>query len=279
MTKLSVTMRKIKDAIYEILCLLLAIVFVYPVFYMVQASFKTHKEFGNPLSFPSILYLGNYMQVFKQVDVFQVYFNTLILCVGTLSLTIFLASMTGYTLARMKHIFFRICFFIFIAGMIIPFQSNLVLLFKMALFMHLYDTRTFLILLYTAGGIPLAVFLYMGFTKSIPREIEESAWIDGCGRFRMFWVIVFPLLLPATGTYIIMTVYGIWNDFMGPLIFLQDVNKMTLMTKIFQYKLEKNVDYGPIFSLSVLATLPLLVLFLFTQKYFIKGLTGGALKG
>jgi len=128
--------------------------------------------------------------------------------------------------------------------------------------------------------IPMATFLYSAFTKSIPRELEESAAIDGCGRFRMFWVIIFPLLLPATGTFVITNVFGLWNDFITPQIFLNSPEKMTLMPQIVQFMFNlQSINLGPVFALGTLAVLPLIVLFMFTQKYMLKGLVIGSIKG
>ncbi|GBG07690.1 hypothetical protein PAT3040_02246, partial [Paenibacillus agaridevorans] len=175
---------------------------------------------------------------------------------------------------------FQFLFFFFISGMVIPLQTGMIPIFKMGVALHLIDTRTFMILLYAAGALPMAIFMYSGFTKSIPREIEESAAIDGYGKFRAFWLIIFPLMLPATGTLIMLNIYGIWNDLFGPLLYLKDPSKMTLMSQIVQFKANhQSIDYGPIFALCVMATLPLIVLFIFTQKYMMKGLVAGAIKG
>ena len=146
--------------------------------------------------------------------------------------------------------------------------------------MHLINTRTLLVILYTAAQIPFATFLYAAFTKGIPRELEESAYMDGYGRFRTFWRIIFPLLLPATGTFVITNVFGIWNDFITPLIFLNDPDKLTLMPQIVQFMFNNtSIAFGPVFAVSVLAVLPLIVLFLFTQKYMLRGLVVGSVKG
>ncbi|MCU6712727.1 carbohydrate ABC transporter permease [Paenibacillus sp. J5C_2022] len=264
----------------EIIMIAFALIFLYPIFYLVTTSFKKPEHFYDPLSLPTSLYLGHYEKAFAKVDVLQGFLNTGIITFGSLILIVIVSSMAGYTIARMPHKFFQGLLLFFLSGMVIPLQTGMIPLFKLAVATHLIDTRTFLILLYTAGAIPFASFIYTGFTKSIPREMEESASMDGCGKWRTFWTIIFPLLLPATGTVFILNIYGFWNDLFSPLLFLKDPNKLTLMSQIVQFKANnQSVDYGPVFALSVIATLPLFLLFFFTQKYIFRGLVVGAVKG
>lgn len=264
----------------ELLMIAVALLFLYPIFYLIMASFKSPKDFYNPLSLPKSLYLGHYEKAFAKVDVWQGLFNTVIVTSGALILIVIVSSMAGYMIARSRHKFFQGLLLFFLSGMVIPLQTGMIPLFKLAVATHLIDTRTFLVLLYTAGAIPFAAFIYTGFTKSIPREIEESASIDGCGRWRTFWKIIFPLLFPATGTVFILNIYGFWNDLFSPLLYLKDPDKMTLMSQIVQFKANnQSIDYGPVFALSVIASVPLFVLFIFTQKYIFRGLVVGAIKG
>ncbi|RED51793.1 carbohydrate ABC transporter permease [Cohnella lupini] len=270
---------KFFDRLLEIGMIILALLVLYPCYYMFEASVKLPKEFYEPLKFPSRIFWGNYDNVFERVQVGRALLNTLLICGGTLVLLIIVASMAGYTISRNRHKLFQILFVLFLAGMIIPFQTSMVPIYKLAQSLHLMNTRTLLVLLYTAGTIPFATMIYVGFTKGIPRELEEAASIDGYGPLRMYWLIIFPLLLPATGTLIVTTVFGFWNDFIGPLLYLTDKDKMTLITQIFVFKSERSSDWGGIFALCSLATLPLILLFVVTQKYMIKGLTAGAIKG
>lgn len=264
----------------EIILLLVALLFLYPILYLVLASFKAPGQFYDPLAWPHSLYWGHYEKAFEKVNVWSGFMNTFAISAGSIGLIIVVSSMAGYVIARMPHRFFQFLFYFFISGMVIPLQTGMIPIFKMGVSLHLIDTRSFMILLYTAGAIPMATFMYAGFTKSVPREIEESASLDGYGRFRTYWFIIFPLLLPATGTLIMLNIYGIWNDLFGPLLYLKDPAKMTLMAQVVQFKANnQSIDYGPIFALCVMATLPLIVLFLFTQKYMMRGLIVGAVKG
>jgi raffinose/stachyose/melibiose transport system permease protein len=272
------TKRKPGFIMLEVILLVLALLYLFPVIYLLGASMKKSAEFYEPLKLPH-WYFGNYAKVFEQTHLFQALGNTLYICAVTLAINILVSSMAGYIIGRNNHRYFQLLFYVFLSGMIIPVQTSMVPLFKLQQILHMQSSLTYLCLLYVAGGIPYGTMVYSGFIKSVPRELEESASIDGAGRFRTFWSIIFPLLLPATGTILVTTVFWYWNDFISPLLYL-DINQTpTLITLIFKFKVDRGVDWGPIFSICVLATLPLIVLFLFTQKYLIKGFVAGAVKG
>ncbi|QGQ99164.1 carbohydrate ABC transporter permease [Paenibacillus psychroresistens] len=277
----AVSSKKSKLGLYvlEVILLIVAIFYLYPFYYMLESSIKPAKDFYIPLKLPSQIFWGNYHLVFAKANVLEAFTNTILICLGTMLLLVAVSSMAGYKITRRSEKLFQIMFFIFLSGLIIPLQTNMVPIFKLGIVLHLINTRTFLILLYTGTTVPFATMLYAGFTKNIPLELEDAASIDGCGPTRMYWAIIFPLLLPATGTLVVTTVFWFWNDFVGPLLYLQDPHKMTLITQIFRFKSERSSDWGPIFALCSLCTLPLIVLFLFTQKYLLQGLTAGAIKG
>lgn len=263
----------------EITLIVVGLLFLLPILYALMMSIKEPGLFYKPLSLPHSLYFDYYKQAFH-TDLFRGFKNSALVTAGTLGLTILVASLAGYSLSRNGEPVFRFFFLLFMTGMIIPSIGSLIPLFKLVTGMHLANTRTALVLMYTAGMIPFGTFLYAAFTKSIPRELEEASSIDGCGPFRLFFVVIFPLLLPATGTLILTQVYGVWNDFVTPLIFLNTADKMTLMPMIVQFMFNKqSTNYGPVFALCVLAMVPLLLLFLFTQRYMLKGLVIGSVKG
>ncbi|BBH19153.1 sugar ABC transporter permease [Paenibacillus baekrokdamisoli] len=267
------------NAFVEIILFIISLIFLYPVYYMIEASVKPAKDFYTPLQLPTSIIWDNYTAVFNKVNVWNGFMNSLLICAGTLAIVVAFCSMGGYVISRLNHRFFKLIFFIFLSGMIIPLQTSMIPLFKLALLFDLMNTRTLMVLIYTAGTIPLATMLYVGYTKNIPIELEDAAFIDGSSRTRMFWRIIFPLLLPATGTLVVISLFGFWNDFITPLIFMQDQNKMTLIMQIYRFKGAHSVEYGPIFALCALATVPLVIIFVFIQKYLIKGITAGAIKG
>ncbi|WP_219834589.1 carbohydrate ABC transporter permease [Paenibacillus sp. R14(2021)] len=270
---------KIRLMALEAALLLVALLYLYPFYYLFESAVKPAKDFYTPLKFPSKLIGDNFAKVFERVNFPLALLNTVLVCAGTIVLVVLVSSMAGYMISRRKERTFQLIFFLFLTGMIIPLQTSMVPIYKLGISLHLINTRSLLVLLYTAGTIPFATMLYTGFTKNIPRELEEAAHIDGCGRTRTFWTIIFPLLLPATGTLIVTTLFTFWNDFAGPLLYLTDPNKMTLITQIFRFKSERASDWGPIFALCFLCTMPLIIIFLFTQKYLLQGMTAGAVKG
>lgn len=263
----------------EIVLVLVGLLFLTPIIVLVMMTLKQPAIFYKPLVLPDRLYFEYYKEVLGH-EFLRGLRNSTIVTAGGLGATIATASMAGYAIARRSEKLFGWLFLLFMTGMIIPTVGSLIPLFKLVTSLQLANTLGMLVILYTAGLIPFAIFLYSAFTKGIPRELEESANIDGCGSFRLYWVVIFPLLLPATGTFILTQIYGIWNDFVTPLIFLNDSGKMTLMPMIVQFMYNKqSTNYGPVFALCVLAIVPLLLLFVFTQRFLLKGLVVGAVKG
>lgn len=264
----------------EIGLFLFVLILLYPIYFLYVGSFKEPAIFYDPFSFPKSLYLGSYNMVFEKVKLLSGFLNTVVIMALSLICIVIVGSMAGYAIARVKNRWFQALYYFFLSGMIVPLQTTMVTIFKLGVTIQLIDTRTFMVLIYAAGAIPIATFIYVGFMRSIPKEIEESAFIDGCGPVQSFARIVLPLLLPATGTILITNVTAIYNDFLGPLLYLRSETKQMLMPQIVQFYANKQtMDYGPVFALSSLAVLPLLIMFVFTQKYMIKGLIVGSLKG
>jgi raffinose/stachyose/melibiose transport system permease protein len=272
--------RRISDYLIEFFLFLFAVAMLYPIYFLYAGSFKEPGIFYDPFAFPTRLFTDYYKIVFERVDILSGFMNTLLILVISLIGIVVVGSLAGYAIARVNNWFFKFLYFFFLSGMIIPLQATMVTIFKMGVSLNLMDTRIFLILLYMKGSIAMTTFIYTGFMKSIPKEIEESAFIDGAGALQSFFRIVFPLLMPATGTIMILYATLIYNDFFTPLLYLRDPEKLTLMPQIIQFYANKfDMNYGPVFAMSALAVLPLLVVFVFTQKYMIKGLVSGSLKG
>ncbi|MCD9023734.1 carbohydrate ABC transporter permease [Cohnella silvisoli] len=259
--------------------LALGLVVIYPLAHLFLSSLKEPDKVFDPFYIPDFTFWGNYEEVFRAGNFLISFGNTVFLTTASIGLVAILSSMAGHAISRAGKGLLLWIYFLLLSGMIIPAQTTMIPIFKLAVAFGLIDTRFFMILMYTAGVIPFATFIYAGFVKSIPRELEEAAAIDGCGRWRTYWTIVFPLLMPATGTIIVTNIFGMWSDLLGPLLYLYSPEKQTLMTLIFSFKQERTTDWGPVFALSVIATIPLILLFLFVQKQFIRGLTSGALKG
>ncbi|OCT15408.1 hypothetical protein A8709_15115 [Paenibacillus pectinilyticus] len=272
-------MRKWKLWLLEIIIILCGLAVFFPFALLIITSFKTDHDVFNFLTVPDFTYFDNFTKVLEKASFFQSLGNSLYITCLSILLLIAVSSMSGYAISRRGGKLFNFILMVFLSGMIIPVQVSMVPLFKLGVTLGLANTRTMLVLLYTAINIPFATFIYVGFTKTIPRELEEAAKIDGCNRFNMFWRIIFPLLLPATGTVVVTTIFPIWNDFQYPLIFLRGETKQTLVSLIFSFKGQYATEWGPVFALCLLSTIPLVALFLLVQKQFFKQVTSGALKG
>ena len=258
---------------------LMAVVVLLPFIDLFLTTFKDKFHIYDAFYWPDFSYIRNYQYVFKYVDVAAAFGNTILICAATEGLIVLFGSMAGYMISRSKEKFFKFIYLVFVAGLIIPSQSGMIVIYKIGVFLNMINKIPFLVMIYVSGSAAFASLIYAGFTKGIPKEMEESATIDGCGIYRTFFKIVFPLLTPATGTVMVTTVFWFWNDFFGPLIYLNGKTQ-TIIMSIFNFSMaNRATDWGPVFTLCFIASLPVIVFFLFTQKYLIRGLVAGAVKG
>ncbi|HAL74414.1 MAG TPA: sugar ABC transporter permease, partial [Clostridiales bacterium] len=199
--------------------------------------------------------------------------------VGALACLLILGSMAAYPIARMPSKFSGFIYLLFLSGLTMPFQSAMIPLYKVMKAFSLINTHHGMILLYTATTMAFTIFLYVGFMKTIPKELEEAAMIDGCNRFMSYRIIIFPLLKTITATAAIFDTMLIWNDFLKPLLFFSGTNKGTVITSVYAFQSQYDTQWGYLFASCMLASLPLLILYLALQKYFVKGIAAGAIKG
>jgi raffinose/stachyose/melibiose transport system permease protein len=205
--------------------------------------------------------------------------NSLVVTVlSILALTV-LSAMLGHCLARSRSAWARALTVVLLCGLMIPPQVILIPVTDVLRFTHLMTTLQGLILFNIGYYIPFGVFVFTGFIRTVPVELEEAALIDGASRMQVFWRIVFPLLRPATASVLIFLGVWIWNDFIDPLVILGPSQGTTVTTGIYRSIGQYQADFGSVFALMFLATLPVLIFYLALQKHFVKGLTGGATKG
>ncbi len=189
------------------------------------------------------------------------------------------SSMAAYALVRNNWKISWIIFLLFTFSMVVPFQAIMVPLVETAKGFGINNSLFGLIIIYIGLGSPMAIFMYHGFIKSIPKEIEESASIDGAGPFTIFFRIVFPLLTPITATIVILNVLWIWNDFLLPLIILQSKELRTIQLAQYSFFGAYRKEYGLALASLVTSAFPVVLFYLVMQKYIIKGITSGAIKG
>lgn len=258
------------------LCFLL---FVFPFILLFVNSFKANKDItSSPLSLPSKLNFVNYMNAFEKMNYFDSFSNSLIITVCSVLLLALFSSMTAHYFVRNNSKFNQYTFFIMVASMIIPFQAIMIPLVKIYGSIGMLNSKWSLIYMYIGFGSSLAVFIYHGFVKSIPMELEEAALIDGCTRTQTFFKIVFPVLSPTTTTIAILNVLWIWNDFLLPSLVLVEPAKRTLPLSTFYFYGTYTVDYGPLMAGLMLTILPVIIIYLFAQKYIIQGVMQGSIK-
>jgi raffinose/stachyose/melibiose transport system permease protein len=201
--------------------------------------------------------------------------------VTSLSITVLtvLSAMLGHYLARHSGWWSRAIMVLLLCGLMIPPQVILIPITQVLRALGLMSTLQGLVLFNVGYYLPFGVFVFSGFMKGVPRELEEAAAIDGAGHWQTFWRIVFPLLRPATASVLIFLGVWIWNDFLDPLIILGPGNGTTVTTGIYRSIGQYQANFGGMFALMFLATLPVLIFYLALQRHFVKGLTGGAVKG
>ncbi|MBW9315590.1 carbohydrate ABC transporter permease [Bacillus subtilis] len=256
----------------------LSIVFILPFLWLVGTSLKPENEAISfpPSLLPKVWDFANYIDVFTIVDFGQYYLNSIIVTVATVIGTVLSSTLVAYGFARIKGKGRDVWFILLLATMMLPPQVTMIPVYM--IFAKLGWTNTFLPLIVPAFfGNAYFIFLLRQFFKTIPKELEESAYLDGCSTLGIFWRIVLPLSTPAVITVALLSFMWTWNDFLGPLIYLNDDSKFTLALGILQFKGALLIEWGPMMAASVLIILPLIIMFFVGQKYFIEGIatTGG----
>ncbi|ACI19115.1 carbohydrate ABC transporter permease [Dictyoglomus thermophilum] len=271
--------RSIFDVLKFLIILIFSSFYILPFAIVVINSFKkTGEVVLNPLALPKEFKISNYFEAAERMNYFRSFFNTFVITVASIAIIVIFSSMTAYIFARKKWSINKIFFSIMAASMIIPFQSVMIPLVKIYGSLNMLNNMWSLIYMYLGFGTAFAVFLYHGFIKSIPLELEEAALVDGATTFQAFWKIVFPLLKPVTTTLIILDALWIWNDFLLPSLILISAEKRTLQLSTFYFYGTFTSNYGLAMAALVLTVFPIIVVSLFMQKYIIAGIVRGAIR-
>ncbi|MGG6313198.1 carbohydrate ABC transporter permease [Paenibacillus macerans] len=265
----------------EIVMVLLSILFLYPLFLTIINSLKSFSEvMTDVIALPKKLAFENYSYVWEFINYPRLFLNNTVVTVLGLAGIVLISSIAAYKLARTKSKFSSIIYFLCIMPMLIPFQSIMLTVLQMAKNFNLSDSTWGLGILYWGFGAPLALFIYHGFVKGIPKEIDESATIDGASGFRLFFSVIFPLLKSVTTTIIIIDVMWIWNDFLLPLLMVNgSPATKTLTLAAYTFVGQYTSDWQYAMTAMVMAVLPSIIVFIFLQKYIVKGVVAGAVKG
>lgn len=266
---------------FEIFMIVLALVFIFPTIFVLINAFKGSQEIVlNPVGLPSHPTLDNFANVLGREGAggftfFSSLWNTVVLTIFSVMGIILIASMAAYALVRTKNKTSAFLYSLFTFFLVIPFQIIMVPLVVLASDMGSHGTLG-LVLMYWGLGVSGAIFMYHGFIKSVPLSLEESASIDGAGQWRIFFQIVFPLLVPITATITILDILWVWNDFLLPYIVLR---QGTLVLFQFNFFGQFTNDFGALTASLVLSATPVIILYFSLQKYIIRGIAAGAVKG
>ncbi|WP_309117872.1 carbohydrate ABC transporter permease [Saccharothrix sp.] len=256
--------------------------FFLPLYLVLANVFKPGKDIiGSPAALPMPPTLHNIEEVLSRPDHLFWYGLVNSIQVTAISIVVLtaLSAMCGYYLARNNGLGARVMLVVMLAGLMIPPAVIIQPITEVLRSAGLMTSVVGLVVVNVGYYLPFGVFVFAGFVKTIPVEIEQAAAIDGAGRLRVFWQIVFPLLRPASASVLIFLGVWIWNDFLNPLIILGPAEGTTVTVGIYRAIGEHQADYGSVFALMFLASLPVLIFYLAFQKHFVKGLTAGASKG
>ncbi|MCC7320127.1 MAG: carbohydrate ABC transporter permease [Rubellimicrobium sp.] len=264
-----------------VILLVLAVLFLLPTAGVLLSSIKTTRDIslGDLWSLPDALYLGNFAEVLANPSVRIYFLNTVLVTLPATAVSIALGILAGYVFAKLPFRGSEALFLVLIAGMFFPPQVILVPLFRLFNGMGLIDTLWPVIIVHSALGIPICTLMMRNFFATVPNALREAAIMEGASEWQVLTRVVLPLSLPALAVLATLQFTWIWNDFLWPLIFTQSDNKRTIMIGIVNLKGQYSVAWGVQGALSLLASLPTLLIFLFFQRYFIKGMTMGAVKG
>lgn len=267
--------------ILEVFMILLGLVFIYPVFIMLINSVKPFREvIINVIALPSKLEFANYTYVINKINVLNLLKNNVIITATGIFGIILFSSMAAYIISRRSTKITRLCYMICIIPMLVPFQTIMITLLKVAKTLNLSDSLLGLGVQYWGFGIPMAVFIYSGFIRTVPREIDESAMIDGASTIRAFFQIIFPLLKTVTATIVVLDVMWIWNDFLLPLLMVDSSpDTKTLTLAAYSFVGQYNTQWHYAMTAMVLTVAPSIIFFIVMQKDIVKGVVAGAVKG
>ncbi|WP_078378837.1 carbohydrate ABC transporter permease [Sutcliffiella halmapala] len=263
----------------EIFGIVLGLIFLIPFYFVLINSVKSFSEILiDAAALPQEILFANYAKVWEIIQFPRAFWNSLLITVFSNIGIVVISSMAAWKMVRTPGKFSKILFILIVSAMVIPFQTVMIPLMKLGGTLGLINSIPGIVIMYFGFGVPLSLFLYHGFVKTVPLEIEEAARIDGCSQFGVFWRIVFPLLKPITVTVIILNTLWIWNDYLLPLLVLQSAELRTipLATSSFFAQYTKQWDMG--LAALVLGISPVIIFFLFLQRHIIKGIAAGSVK-
>ncbi|OOM79151.1 carbohydrate ABC transporter permease [Clostridium sp. BL-8] len=272
-----------KLKILEVFAWLLLVVYMTPFYLMIINSFKSRREiFSNTTGLPETWNFKNYLDAMDKMHVISAFANSIIITVGSVVLILLFSSMAAWVLVRDQSKKSKIIFYIFTSGMIVPFQAVMLPLVKWMGLIHfgpfqMLGTHYGLIFMYIGFGVSMSIFLYHGFIKGIPKEVEEAAIIDGCSKWQTYVKVLLPLLKPTTVTVAVLNSIWIWNDFLLPFLTINGkINTIPLAMNNFFGAFSKQWELA--MAALIMAIIPIIIFYFFVQKQIIAGIVQGSIK-
>lgn len=267
-------------ALYIVFAAAYLVVIVYPIFLMIATSFKPNAEiFANPFGLPAAPYLDNYVNMIERSNYGRYFVNSLIVVAIVTAAVLVLSSLASFVLAKYRFRGAALLYAFFVAGLIIPIKLGTISILKMMIDLGLNDSILSVAIVNIAMGIPFGVFILTDFIRMIPDELSAAARIDGCAEPAIFFRVIVPLILPAVAAVAIVNFIPVWNDFWFPLVLLKsDATKTVPLATALLFG-QYQTNYGYVFAVLTLASVPVTLTYLFFSKWFVKGLTAGSVKG
>lgn len=254
----------------------LAAVVGLPFYYVVVNTFKTQAETTMaPLALPTTLNLDNYLTVFSEIPVAQSFLNTVYVTAAAILLMLLIGSMAAFSVIMRAS---RLVTVLLVIAFLVPGQVTLIPLYRMLSQAQLVDTLEGLVILYSGGSV-FCYFLIVGYMRTLPGEVIEAARIDGAGPWQIYWRIALPLIRPILITVGVFQTMWVWNDFLTPVVFISSTEKQTLVLQTYKAVGEFTTDWPMFLTLSVVVLIPMVVFFIFMQRYIVRGLVAGSVKG
>lgn len=265
----------------EVILFVGTVIMLSPVFYMLLGAFKKRSDIvKHPFELTKEMFmLENFPKAIKNMNYWEALGNTAIITIVSLLIVIFVSSLAGFAIARARGKLFSGFYGAVVSIMVIPFISCLIPCIAQATKYNIYNTLWGCIAYEAAWNIPMAVFLYTGFMRGLPAELQDAAYIDGCTTLQVYARVFLPLLAPVTATTAIRCGVGMWNDYILAKCMMNSVKYPTLMVAIYQFFGDRVNEYGLAFAGIILASLPMVIIYVLLQKYFVKGIVAGAVKG
>ncbi|WP_252315956.1 carbohydrate ABC transporter permease [Sinobaca sp. H24] len=272
--------KKLRKSFIYIILILFALVNGYPILWMVMNSFKTSQDFSlNPFGLPENWVFSNFTEAWFTANIGTFFFNSVLVGIGAVVIAIFTGALASFFLARFQFKGKNFIYGFLVVGLLIPIHSTLVPMYILMQNLGILNTYWALIFPYVAFNLPITIFLLTSFMRSFPKEIEESAIMDGCGTFRIFWSIILPMTKPAIATAVIINFINNWNEFAFALVLISDEALQTLPLGLANFAGAYTTNYPAQMAGLTLVLIPTIIFYLLMEKQIVQGMTQGAVKG